>query len=56
MRGHQGDETHLTAKEDALMDQAKEVSCEMEGCLKPEQDGQLRLRELPDEAIIKLEV
>ena len=32
-----------------------EVPCEMEGCLNLARDEQLRLKELPDKTIIKME-
>ena len=46
----------LTAAGEALKDQATEVPCEMEGCLKLAQDEILQLKELLDKAIIKMEV
>ncbi len=45
----------LTAAGDALKDQAAEVPCEMEGCLKLAQDEQLLLKELLNKAIIRME-
>ena len=46
----------LTAAGHALKDQATEVPCEMEGCLKLSRDEMLQLKELLDKAIIKMEV
>ena len=46
----------LTAAGKALKDQAIEVPCEMEGCLNLAQDERLKLKELLDKAIIKMEV
>ena len=45
----------LTAAGYALRDQAIEVPCKMEGCLNLTQDEQLKLKELLDKAIIKME-
>ena len=46
----------LTAAGDALKDQATELPCKMEGCLKLAQDELLQLKELLDKAIIRMEV
>lgn len=46
----------LTAEGEALKEQAKEVPCMMEGCLKLSQDELSQLKELLDKAIIKMEV
>ncbi len=46
----------LTEAGDALRDQATEVSCQMEGCLKLAQDEEQQLKELLDKAIIKMEI
>ena len=46
----------LTAAGNALKDQATEVPCEMEGCLKLAQDELLQLKELLDKAIMRMEV
>ena len=46
----------LTAAGNALKDQATEVPCEMEGCLKLAQDELLQLKELLDKAILRMEV
>ena len=45
----------MTAAGDALKNQAIEVPCEMEGCLNLARDEQLKLKELLDKAIIKME-
>ena len=45
----------LTAAGDVLRDQATEVHYEMKGCLNLAQDEQLKLKELLDKAIIKME-
>ena len=45
----------LTAKGEALKDQATEVPCKMKSCLNLTQDEQLKLKELLDKAIIKTE-
>ena len=46
----------LTAVGEALKDQATEVPCEMEGCLKLERDELIQLKKILDKAIIKMEV
>ena len=46
----------LTAAGEALKDQATEVPCEMEGCLKLAPDEQLQVKELLNKAIIQTEV
>ena len=45
----------LTEAGDALKDQATEVPCQMEGCLKLDQAEQRQLKELLDKAIMKME-
>lgn len=45
----------LTDAGEALRDQATEVPCQMEGCLKLEQEEQQILKELLDKAIIRME-
>ena len=46
----------LTAEGEALKDQAIEVPCKMEGCLKLERDELVQLKKLLDKAIIQMEV
>ena len=46
----------MTAAENALKDRATGVPCETEGCLNLTRDEQLKLKELLDKAIIKMEV
>ena len=46
----------LTTAGEALKDQATEVPCEMEGCLKLAKDELRQLKKLLDKAIIKMEV
>jgi DNA-binding MarR family transcriptional regulator len=46
----------LTEAGDALRDQATEVPCEMEGCLKLAHDEMRQLKELLDKAILRMEV
>lgn len=46
----------LTAAGAALKDQAANVPCEMEGCLKLTQDELLQLKTILDKAIIRMEV
>ena len=46
----------LTEAGDALRDQATEVPCEMEGCLRLDEHEQQQLKELLDKAIIKMEI
>jgi DNA-binding MarR family transcriptional regulator len=46
----------LTAAGEALKDQATEVPCEMEGCLKLPHDEMRQLKELLDKAILRMEV
>ena len=46
----------LTSAGNALKDQAIEVPCKMEGCLKLERDELVQLKKLLDKAIIQMEV
>ena len=46
----------LTAAGNALKDQATEVPCEMEGCLKLDRDELMQLKKLLDKAIMNMEV
>lgn len=44
----------LTVAGDVLKNQAAELHCEMQGCMKLTQDEQLQLKELLDKAIIRM--